>query len=324
MNHHFTRREFLAASSAAGMALGLGTAWGRAQADSGFKTKLRKALIMDRPTETGLRKLKEAGFDGVEGGVLSPAEAEACRAIAERLGMKIHSVLRGWVDFNSSDPARVQKGLAMSEDGLRAAQGFGADAMLLVPCRISGMKMPKPREFRIEFDDQTGHILKLVEGDNAPYAEYIKAHDHATDTSKEAVKRLIPLAEKTGVVIALENVWNNLWVTPPIFKHFVASFKSPWVKAYYDIGNHVKYAPPQEWIATLGSLIAKCHVKDFKLNENPGGDGTFVDIRRGSVDWPAVRAALEKVGYSGWMTIEGGGGTIEEQSQRLDLIVAGK
>ena len=43
--------------------------------------------------------------------------------------MKIHSVLRGWVDFNSSDPARVQKGLAMSEDGLRAAQGFGADAM---------------------------------------------------------------------------------------------------------------------------------------------------------------------------------------------------
>ena len=39
----------------------------------------------------------------------------------------------------------------------------------------------------------------------APYADYIKAHNHATDTSTEWVKRLIPLAEKTKVVIALEN-----------------------------------------------------------------------------------------------------------------------
>ena len=55
---------------------------------------------------------------------------------------------------------------------------------------------------------------------------------------------LIPLAEKTKVVIALENVSNNLWVMPEIFRHFVQSFQSPWVKAYYDIGNHVRFAPP--------------------------------------------------------------------------------
>jgi L-ribulose-5-phosphate 3-epimerase len=309
---------------ATGMALSLGTLATPGQTESRFRTKLRKALIINKPSEEDLKKLKEAGFEGVEGGVIPPAEAEKCRALAEGLGMKIHAVLRGWMEFNSSDPAKVEKGLAMAEDGLRAAQGFGADAMLLVPCRIGGMKMPKPREFQLEFDENNGHLSKVAAGDNATYAEYIRAHNHATDTSREAVKRLIPLAEKTGVVIALENVWNNLWVKPAFFRHFVASFGSPWVKAYYDIGNHVKYAPSEEWILTLGSLIAKCHVKDFKLNEDPGGNGAFVDIRDGSVNWPVVRGALEKVGYNGWMTIEGGGGTMAEQSRRLDLIIAGK
>ena len=67
----------------------------------------------------------------------------------------------------------------------------------------------------------------MVYGDNTPYADYIKAHNHATDTSVEWVKRLIPLAEKTKVVIALENVSNNLWVTPEIFRHFVAIVPEP-------------------------------------------------------------------------------------------------
>jgi hexulose-6-phosphate isomerase len=127
------------------------------------------------------------------------------------------------------------------------------------------------------------------------------------------------------VVIALENVWNNLWVKPAIFRSFVASFKSPWVKAYFDIGNHVKYAAPEEWILQLEGLISKCHVKDFKLNpSDANGEGSFVNIRDGSVRWPVVRAALEKVGYSGWMTIEGGDLSMAEHNQRLDAIIAGQ
>jgi len=327
MNQTFNRREFLAAATtlAVGAGFSLSPALSRAQtAEAPFKTKLHKAVIMNKPTEEGLQKLKDAGFEGVEGGVIPVAEAEKCRAIAEKLGMKVHSVLRGWAEFNSSDAAKVEATFKTSEDALRAAQGFGAETVLLVPCRIGGMKMPKPREFQIEFDAKTGHISKVVAGDNAPFADYIQAHNHATDTSREHVKRLIPLAEKTGVIIALENVWNNLWVQPAIFQNFVASFGNPWVKAYFDIGNHVKYAPSEQWILALGPLVAKCHAKDFKLNEDPGGNGTFVNIREGSVNWPAVRAALDKVNYNGWLTIEGGNCSAAEHSHRLDLIFAGK
>ncbi|MCX5683493.1 MAG: sugar phosphate isomerase/epimerase [Planctomycetota bacterium] len=324
MQHGINRREFLAAGAAAG--IGLWATRGMA-AETAFKTKLQKAMILGKPDEASLKKLKDAGFDGAEttAANVSPDEAKVSREAAEKLGMKIHSVLRGWMQFNSTDPAALASSIASTETALRAAQGFGADAILLVPCRIGGAGLPMPEawEFQLEFDEKTGHLSKVVAGDNAKYRAYIDAHNQAIDGSTAAVKKLIPVAEETKVVIALENVWNNLWVKPAHFKQFVASFQNPWVKAYFDIGNHVKYAPPQEWIKALGPLLAKCHVKDFKLNPD-GHGGKFVNIRDGSIDWPAVRQALEDVNYNGWTTIEGGDLSLEEHSKRLDLIIAGK
>jgi L-ribulose-5-phosphate 3-epimerase len=330
MKNEVSRRQFLTRSAliTAGCVAPLGSLTSGvqgAQEPAPLKTKLHKALIVSRPTEDGLKKLKDAGFEGVEGGILSPQDAEKCRATAEQLGMRIHSVLRGWAEFNNADKSKVDQSYATTEAAIRAAQAFGADDILLVPCRIAGMKMPRPWEFQIEFNDKNGHVLKAVAGDNAPYAEYIRAHNHAIDTSREMVQRLIPLAEKSRVVLALENVWNNLWVTPAIFQHFVASFQSPWVKAYFDIGNHVKYVAPEKWILALGDLLAKCHVKDFKLDPaDANGGGQFVNIRDGSIRWPVVRQALDDANYNGWMTIEGGDLSIEEHSKRLDLILAGK
>ena len=321
MKPTMTRRDFLAATVASGAALAMSH---RAEAGP-FKTTLYKSLI-GTPTEKTLASWKEAGFTGMETNASSVSSDEAAKAreIAETLGMKIHSVLRGWTNFNSPKPEVVEQDIASVVTALKAAQGYGADAVLLVPCRIGGMPMPEPWEFDIAFDEKTGHVKKVAAGDNSQYDKYIAAHNHATDTSRAAVRKLIPVAEKTGVVIALENVWNNLWVKPAIFQNFVASFDTPWVQAYFDIGNHVKYAPAQEWIRVLGKLIVKCHVKDFKLNPD-GHGGKFCDIRDGSVDWPAVRAQLDAVGYSGWMTIEGSGSlSLEEQKRRLDLIIAGK
>ena len=307
-----------------------------------FKTKPHKALIA-RPTEDELKRMKDAGFEGVEARVLPVHEAAKMRAVADKIGMRVHSVLYGWAEFNNPDKSEVERTFAESEAALRTAEAFGADTVLLVPCRIGGgagagrgraggpaespaLRMPRPWEFQIEFNPANGHLTKVVYGDNAPYADYIAAHNHATDASVEWVKRLIPLAEKTKVVIALENVSNNLWVMPEIFRHFVQSFQSPWVKAYYDIGNHVRFAPPEKWILTLNTLIAKIHVKDYLLNPaDPDGRGTSVNIREGSVRWPVLRQALEAVNYNGWMTIESNGDIpFEERNRRLDLILQGE
>ena len=148
-----------------------------------LKTKLHKALIMNRPTEEGLKKLKEAGFDGVEAGILSPDEAEKCRALADKLGLRIHAWCSGLGRIQQRGPEKVEETFATLRGGFCGRPTFGADAVLLVPCRIGGMKMPRPWEFLLEFDEKTGHLTKVAYGDNAPYAEYIKAHNHATDTS---------------------------------------------------------------------------------------------------------------------------------------------
>lgn len=321
MKHHLSRRHFLTASTAAGVGLLMADRLPAAP----FKTTLKKALI-GAPTEETLTSWKAAGFEGMETNRwdVTPAEAAEARKMAERLEMPIHCVLRGWANFNQ-DPDTVAEDIASVERALRAAQGYGADALLLVPCRIGGMPMPAAHEFDIKFDEKTGHITRVVPGDNSPYQQYIEAHNHATDASRKAVQKLIPVAEETGVVIGLENVWNNLWVQPAIFAHFIASFDNPWVQCYYDIGNHVKYAMPEDWIRALGKLIVKVHVKDFTIDRDHLRGGQFVDIRDGDVDWPLVRRELDKIGYNGWMTIEGSGGlSLEERNRRLDLIIAGK
>jgi hexulose-6-phosphate isomerase len=317
MTHSVTRREFLAASAATG--LGFASAGRLGAEEQKFKTTLKKACIVGKPTEAALKSAKDAGYDGVESTECGIAadEAAKCREAAEKLGMKIHSVLRGWMNFNAKDPAAVAGSIAAVEQALRAAQGYGADAILVVPCRTGG-PMPEAWDFKIEFDEKNGHLKSVVAGDNEKYKAYIEAHDWATDSSREAVKKLIPVAEQTKVVIALENVWNNLWVKPEIFKWLVASFENPWVKAYFDIGNHVKYAPPQDWLKALGPLLSKCHAKDFKLKPD-GHGGDFVSLRQGSVNWPVVRKTLDDIGYNGWLTVEGPG-----SAKDLDLIFKGE
>ena len=323
MERHLNRRRFLAASAYATTGLALGLAHTSCVKEPPTHT-LHKALIIDKPTEEVLKRIKRAGFDGVEAGIVSPAEAAKARKVAEKLGMHIHSVMRGWAKFNSKKLDEVESSLATTVDALIAAQSYGADAILLVPGRIDGQNRPEPGEFRIEFDSKTGHLTAVADKDNDRYRDYIAAHNHAYDTFQAAIRRLIPTARKTRVVIAVENVWNNLFVDPHHMAHFIDSFQSLWVRSYFDIGNHVKYSPPQHWVAVLGKRITRCHVKDFKLSPD-GHGGRFVNIREGSVNWPVVTKALKDIGYRGWMTIEGSEKlSMQERSRRLDLIIAGK
>jgi L-ribulose-5-phosphate 3-epimerase len=318
MQSPYSRRQFLGTVTASALAVAAPYPLRAAP-----RARLRRAMIVEKVTEAALKPLKDAGFEGVETTYICPeSEAARGREVAENLGMRVHSVLRGWMEFNSNDPAKVEDSLEKTRAALSAAKGYGADAILLVPCRIGGMPIPEAWDFQIEFDPKTAQVTKVAAADNVRYEAYIKAHNHATTTSQAAVRKLIPFAEEKKVVIALENVWNNLWVQPALFRSFVASFQNPWVKAYFDIGNHVKYAPPQQWIRELDGLLCKIHIKDFKLNPDDHG-GNFVHPRDGSVDWPVVRRELERANYDGWATIEDGGLSLEEFNRRLVLIDEG-
>ena len=105
--------------------------------------------------------------------------------------MRIHSVLRGWVNFNSPDSGKVAADIESVETALKTSAAYGADALLLVPCKVGGIDMPEAWEFEIEFDEKTGHVRRVVSGDNAKYQTYIDAQNYATEATRKAVRKLI-------------------------------------------------------------------------------------------------------------------------------------
>ena len=126
MSKSMNRRQFLAVSAG----VGTGLCWSMATkavaqtTSPTCKVGMKKALIVSKPTSEKLTELKAAGFDGVEAGIVPVDVAESCRKAAEKLDMKIHSVLRGWAQFNAPDANVVADSIATTEKALLAAQGL--------------------------------------------------------------------------------------------------------------------------------------------------------------------------------------------------------
>lgn len=315
-----TRRNFLAASAAAGIAMGMARAENAAAPT--FSTKLQKALIRPRFDAKVVAELKAAGFPGVElsDKTVDLATARAARKLAEENGLKIHSFMGGWFEFNSSKSEVRKAGIETAKQNLALAEAYGAPVMLVVPGRVGG-PMPKPSQFDLDFDPKTLELRRAAA--TGDFAAYVKAQNDATKYAQDAVRELIPFAAEHGVVIALENVWNNLWVKPAFASAFIRSFHSPWVKSYLDLGNHVRYAPVEEWLAALSDQIVKLHIKDFKLDRALPNEGRFVRLGEGSIDWKSVRRAIDRVGYHGWVSIEEGGWSSAEYSAIMDKFFVG-
>lgn len=328
------RRRFLQAGAAAAMGATMGGAVvGRLEAASPaplptFKHALHKAMPGD-PTEQTFKTAKELRFEAVETGKwdVAPDDAKRARDLAHQHGLRVHSVVRAWVPFDAPEGPALDKHVASVERALRAAQGYGADNILVVTnLGPHGMAIPNPWEFDIDVTDEAGHISRVVKGDNSKFKKYIEYHNNATDASHRVMKRLFKTIEQTGVVVGIENVWNNLWVRPELYHRFIQGHGHPMVRPFFDVANHVKYGiTPDVWVRTLGDSIIKVHIKEYKLN--PGGhSGEWVTIRSGGVDWPAVRRALDDVGFDRFGTLEShvkNEVSMAELSRRFDLIVEG-
>lgn len=321
------RRDFIAAGAAAALSAAAPFRVGASQ-EPAFKKKIKKAFITG-PDEDSFKRAKDNGFDGVQLGSWNhkPEDARKAREAAEKHGIRICSLIRAWVSLDSPKPEEVDKIVSSLETALLAAEGFGCSDILLVPALSPKVAIPPAHEFDIEMDDD-GIVKRVVKGDNEKYQPYIDAQNRATRSSWEVLKRVTPIAEKTKVIIALENVWNNLWVRPDLFKKFIDGHKHPMVRAFFDCGNHVKYGvPPETWIRTLGPLIVELHIKEYRNNPD-GKSGVWTNLRENGINWPEVRKALDEVGFDGFATIEESGAKpripLEEQSKQLDLILAGK
>jgi L-ribulose-5-phosphate 3-epimerase len=218
--------------------------------------------------------LRDAGFAGVE--VASAMNQTEILAARDACGLEIPSVVIAthWTHpLTSPNPSTRKIGLDGLLQGLRDAKAYGASSVLLVP----------------------GVVNKEIS-----YAD-------AYTRSIEEIKKAVPLAEELGVAIAIENVWNGFLLSPLEAAAYVDGFNSKFVRWHFDVGNVVDTGWPHHWVQTLGSRIAQVHVKEFsrKLRDEKGQRSGFqVELLAGDSDWPAVMAALDSIGYSGWMIAE--------------------
>jgi hexulose-6-phosphate isomerase len=187
----------------------------------------------------------------------------------------------------------VSKSVAGMETSLRNAALWGAGAVLLVPAVV---------------DATTSY------------------RDAYTRSQRVIRERLLPMAQSLKVTIAVEEVWNKFLLSPIEFARYVDEFESPSLRAYFDVGNVVLYAFPQDWIRTLASRIVRIHLKDFNF-DRPNGRFTWKAIGEGDIDWIEVRRALDDIHYAGFVTTEVNGGDaayLTEVAQRVDRFLAGR
>ena len=261
------------------------------------KSVLINMLPRDLPYAQRFSVARDAGFEAIEmQTVTRPEEAAEIKEAAASTGLRIHSVMNmdHWrLPLSSSDPDVVSRSVAGMETSLRNAVLWGADAVLLVPAVV---------------DATTAY------------------RDAYTRSQKVIRERLLPMARDLKIVIAVEEVWNKFLLSPIEFARYVDEFDSPWVRAYFDVGNVVIYAFPQDWIRTLGPRIVKVHLKDFTFDRR---NGTFAwkAIGEGDIDWIDVRRALDDIKYSGYVTTEVSGGDaayLKDVAARVDRFLAGQ
>ena len=304
-----SRREFMKATLAGSISAGLGGSGsaiaslgkpaGVADSSAAPPLPIKKAVLLGMlPKEMSyadrFKLARAVGFEAVEAYTTpDQREADEIKKAADDARVRIHSVMNEghweW-PLSSSDPAVVEKSLNAVRTSLRNAKFWGADTVLLVP----GVVNPSTR------------------------------YQDAWTRSQQQIRKLVPLAQELGVVIAVEEVWNKFLLSPLEMARYVDQFDSHWLKSYFDVGNVVLYGYPQDWILTLDKRIVKVHLKDFKRKEDCYA---WANLGDGDIDWGAVRQAFADVGYSGYATTELEGGDeayLRDVSNRVDRLVLGK
>ncbi len=237
--------------------------------------------------ENCFRLAKKYGFDGIElamdeTGELTPETApeqiEKIRRMAEQYQLKLYSLATGlyWkYPLTSGVPAIAEKAAYLLNRQIDIAAQLGCDTILVVPGTVTG--------------SQDG------DGPAVPY-------DAAYERAFTAVSAASAFAKQKKVRIGLENVWNKFLLSPLELRGFIDQIGSPWIGAYFDVGNVVRDGYPEQWISILGKRIFKVHWKDYRRSD--GTIAGFTELLCGDVDYPAVMQALKHCGYDDWVTAE--------------------
>lgn len=246
------------------------------------------------PTEQAIGLCKEAGFDRLDYNYTDfqadmfrmswneeERMAHAIREAAEEAGsrfVQMHGPVHGpnfselW---HGMDPDSF---LALARRSIRTAAIIGAPWVVFHPGNRTGGH--EPPEANLEFN-------------------------------RRLFQKLIPDLEKTGVGIALENMYDRRHPrTGAVVRHFAAvpealceladRIDHPLVGICWDTGHgHLQGLSQGTSLRMIGKRLKATHIQD-----NDGVTDQHLFPYHGTVDWTEVMSALREIGYEGDFTYE--------------------
>jgi hexulose-6-phosphate isomerase len=283
------------------------------------------------------RRFLQIGGLALTDAVLSPLASPSSLAAAAETNDRIKKAV-GWEmiqeKLSAEDKLRLVKDLGfegvevnsqrLKSGGVQPKELARASEKIGVP--IHGVSGASHGDLKGILDEAAiygaSSILHVVRAD--PTGSYLENYRR----SQQAIREAIPHAEKVRIPILVENVWATFLIEPLTMARYIDELNSPFVKAYFDVGNVMRWGLPQQWIEVLGKRIGKIHVKEFSLKTamSKGMLKAFdFPMGQGDIEWKRVREELAKISFHGWATAEVRGGDrqrLAEISAEMNKILA--
>ena len=258
---------------------------------------------------------------GAAGAIAGLAVANSCaplvpceRAKACAGGFKL--AVCDWTIGKTSNPASLEVAKRIGLDGVQVDCGSGKETLPLFDASLQKQFLAEAGKQQMEIASLALGTLNGVPYKSDPRAERwldqsidvckvlgvkvvlvpffsdgdLRDDPKGTDAVVSRLRNIAPKAEKAGVTLGIES-----WLSAEQHVDIVTRVGSPAVKVYYDTANSHRagYDIYQE-IRRLGKLICEFHAKDY--------DDLY---GKGSIDFVKVRAAIDEIGYRGWLVMEG-------------------
>jgi len=242
-------------------------------------------IPQDLSFPAGLQLFKRAGYDGIElwlgerpWFLMKTTDTEVLHLLTQvqDVGLAVSNVSNS-LDWDENicarDPTVREAAFRHIERQLETAQLLKTDAILVVAGLVT---------------EQT------------PYKEVY-------NRTVEGLRKLAPIAAKARVKIGIENCNSEqrFLLSPREFETFLNDVGSPWVGIHLDVGNIHDTGFAEQWIEIHGPRITRIHLKDVhKQRGRCGHESVYTNIFLGDNNWKAIREAMVKVNYDGWVIAE--------------------
>jgi len=230
--------------------------------------------------EKVIQHAADIGFDGVE--ILhrqmvdeSPAYVTRLKRMAFERGLSL-PMLSIHQDFVFPEQAERDKNITHTVNCIELAARLGIPCVRLNSGRWKTIK---------SFDD-----LMKVKGDEPALPGFNE--QNAIDWCIDSIKKCLPVCEREGITLALENHWGLTTNIDTLLKIHKA-VNSPWLGINLDTGNY-----PGDPYAGIAKLAPHATIVQAKTYYG-GGEWYTLDL-----DYKKIAGILKQAGFKGWVSLE--------------------